>query len=137
MTPHTAAPIPLTEVKSTAPQKSLLKEDEPQQFTSILLPDGAYQLKADDRVLASMKLQSAHAISFQLKPGARFPGASGWAKLEFRGDPFPEQWQPGYAGILVEPLDDGQNTVRDLRYGPGIIRNDVARAMRSHCWAVG
>ena len=99
-----------------------LKVDEAASFTSTLRPDGTYELTANGRLVALGKFKVASPLSFVIKKGARFPGASGWAKLEFKGNEFPEQWEPGYAGILLEPLDGGQNTVTALRFAPSLAR---------------
>ena len=99
-----------------------LKADEPASFTSTLRPDGTYELAVNDQVVARGKFKAASPLSFVIKKGATFPAASGWAKLEFKGHQFPEQWEPGYAGILIEPLDNGQNTVTALRFAPALAR---------------
>jgi len=99
-----------------------LEEDKFAAIVSTLRPDGSYELAVNGHVVAQGKFSAAKPLSFEIKKGARFPGASGWAKLEFKGNDFPEQWGAGYAGILVEPLDNGQNTVTNLRFAPGLIR---------------
>jgi hypothetical protein len=99
-----------------------LEQDRFAAFVSTLLPDGSYELQVNGRVVVRGRFESASPISFAIVDGKKFPGASGWAKLAFKGHQFSEQWEAGYAGILVEPLDNGQNTVRDLHFSPGIAR---------------
>jgi len=99
-----------------------LADGKSYQITSTLRADGKYQLVVDDRLVGSLKVRNAHPISFRIKPGSRFPPSSGWGTLEFKGDDFPLVWRPGYAGILVEPLDNGKNIASELRFAPGIIK---------------
>jgi hypothetical protein len=99
-----------------------LEPDRLGAFVSTLLPDGSYELQVDGRVVVRGSFESASPVSFAIAEGKKFPGASGWAKLAFKGHQFPEQWEAGYTGILVGPLDNGQNTVRDLHFSPGIAR---------------
>ncbi|NQT88501.1 hypothetical protein HQ560_17170, partial [bacterium] len=99
-----------------------LKDNQPAAVASTLRADGSYELQMDGRVVAQGVFMAASPLSFAMKAGARFPGGSSWAKRIFSGRQFPEQWEAGYAGILVEPLDSGQNTVSDLHYSPGITR---------------
>ena len=100
-----------------------LKETELTDFVSTLRPDGSYELEAKGEVVARGRFTEASAISFELKEGQTFPGASGWGKLEFKGHQFPEQWEPGYGGILLEPLDSGENTVIGLTFLPSLPRS--------------
>lgn len=99
-----------------------LKEDRFADFVSTLRPDGSYELEANGEVVARGRFTAAHPLSFELKEGQTFPGASGWGKLEFKGHEFPEQWEPGYGGILLEPLDNGSNGVTLLRFLPSLAR---------------
>lgn len=99
-----------------------MKDGEEYRFASTLAADGSYQLSVNDKVVVTAKVTKAQAISFEIEPGTRFPGASGWAKLKFKGEGFPMAWKLGYAGVLVEPLDNGKNIVSDLRFSPSIIK---------------
>ncbi len=99
-----------------------MKDGEEYRFASTLAADGSYQLSVNDKVVVTATVTKAQAISFEIEPGTRFPGASGWAKLKFKGEGFPMAWKLGYAGVLVEPLDNGKNIVSDLRFSPSIIK---------------
>jgi hypothetical protein len=99
-----------------------LVEDRAYRITSTLRPDGRYEMRIENELVASGQVREAHRLSLEIKEGQRFPGASGWGKLEFQGEGFLPNWRRGFAGILVEPLDNGQNTVSALRFTPSILR---------------
>ncbi len=97
-----------------------LEDDKAHRITSTLLPDGAYEMKVEDELVVSGRVRGATPLSFELKEGQRFPGASGWGKLAFEGEGFLPRWRHGFCGILVEPLDSGQNAVSALRFAPSL-----------------
>jgi hypothetical protein len=99
-----------------------LADDKPYRIVSTLLPDGAYEMKVEDELVVSGQVRQAQRLSFELKEGQQFPGAAGWGKLEFKGDGFLPDWRRGFAGLIVEPLDNGQNTISALRFAPSIVR---------------
>lgn len=99
-----------------------LAEDKPYRVVSTLLPDGAYEMKVEDEAVVSGQVRAAQPLSFEIKEGQQFPGASGWGKLEFQGAGFITEWRRGFCGVVVEPLDDGQNTVSGLRFTPSILK---------------
>lgn len=99
-----------------------LEDDRLYWIDSALRPDGSYELSIGDQVVATGRLGAAHPISFAIAPGRRFPRASGWGELKFGGKEFPEQWEPGGAGILLEPLDAGRNQAVGLSFAPDLAR---------------
>ncbi|MBM4031921.1 MAG: hypothetical protein FJ291_09065 [Planctomycetes bacterium] len=99
-----------------------LADDKAYRVVSTLLPDGAYEMKVEDEVVVSGQVRQAQRLSFELKEGQHFPGSAGWGKLEFKGEGFIPEWRRGFAGLIVEPLDDGQNTASALRFAPAIVR---------------
>ncbi len=99
-----------------------LEDDRLYWIDSALRPDGSYQLSIGDEVVATGTLGAAHPISFAIAPGQRFPLASGWGELKFEGKEFPEQWEAGCAGILLEPLDNGRNQAVGLSFAPDLAR---------------
>ena len=104
-----------------------LKEDEPRQFTSTLGPDSAWRLEIDGKLVATATVRGTSPVSFAIGEGQRFPASSGWGKLEFAAPEFPLRWKAGYAAILVEPLDAGTNVVTQLRFGPSVVKLDLAK----------
>jgi hypothetical protein len=99
-----------------------LVEDKPYRVVSTLLPDGAYEMKVEDEVVVTGQVRGAQPLSFELTEGQRFPGGSGWGKLEFTGEGFIPQWRRGFCGVIVEPLDNGRNAVSALRFSPSIVK---------------
>lgn len=99
-----------------------LEDGKAYRITSTLLPDGTYEMKVGDEVVVSGRVRAARALSFELKEGRRFPGASGWGKLEFRGSGFFTRWRRGFCGVIVGPLDDGRNRVSRLVFAPSIVK---------------
>lgn len=92
------------------------------QLDSVLRPDGAYQLSIDDEAVATATFRVAHPLSFAIGPGQRFPLASGWGELTFAGKGFPERWEAGYGGVLLEPLDSGRNQAVGVTFAPALAR---------------
>jgi len=99
-----------------------LEDEKLYWIDSALRPDGSYQLSIGDEVVATGTFGAAHPISFAIAPGQRFPLASGWGELKFKGKEFPEQWGPGCTGILLEPLDNGRNQAVGLSFAPDLAR---------------
>jgi hypothetical protein len=98
-----------------------LKDRFVYEVRSTLSANGHFQLKVSDKVVATATVKAARPVSFEIPEGKRFPGASGWAKLEFAGKGFPTQWEIGYAGLLIEPLDNGHHGAYEVHFAPGII----------------
>ncbi|MBM4039069.1 MAG: hypothetical protein FJ290_11215 [Planctomycetes bacterium] len=97
-----------------------LEDDKAYRITSTLLPDGSYEMKVEDEVVVSAQVRGAKPLSFEIKDGQRFPGSSGWGKLAFEGEGFLREWRHGFCGVIIEPLDNGQNTVSPLGFTPSV-----------------
>jgi hypothetical protein len=89
---------------------------------SRLSPGGAYELFLNGELVATGRASSASPLNLEIPEGRSFPGA-GRGNLEFKGADgaiLPMKWSAGWAGVLLGPLDRGENVCRDLRFYPGV-----------------
>ena len=94
-----------------------LKDGQEYEVVSRMSAGGAFELLIDGKSVATGRASGADPLSLEIPEGKTFP-LSGRGKLEFKGDDLPLKWSPGWAGILLGPLDDGQHSARELRYTP-------------------
>jgi hypothetical protein len=97
---------------------------------SRLSAGGAYELFLNGELVVTGRASSASPLDLEIPEGKTFPN-DGRGKLEFKGAegaPLPLKWSPGWSGILLGPLDNGEHICRDLRFYPGVA--DVGAAKR-------
>ena len=92
-----------------------LANSQEYQVESRVSPTGAVQVSIDGKLVATARATGASPLSLEILPDEKFPG-SGRGTLEFKGAELPLRWGPGYAGIIMGPLDNGQNVCREVRF---------------------
>jgi len=97
-----------------------LADDQVYSVESRLLPDGRYGLKIDGQLVATAGFREANSLVLENPAGP--PAAGGKNPGEFKpaknGPEVPLKWEPGRAGLLIEPLDNGHNKASDVEFGP-------------------
>jgi hypothetical protein len=89
---------------------------------SIVGATGNVSLFIDDLLVASGNISISYPIDFSVSPSEPFNGSSSWDSRQFTGDGFPLKWAEGFAGVLLEPIDNSGGAVNQmfqLNYSPG------------------
>jgi hypothetical protein len=89
-----------------------LVDDTEYAVISRVSRSGAIEITINGQVMATARASGVSPLSLEDKPG------SDPEKPSFKGDNLPLKWLPGYAGIIVGPLDGGINVCRDVRFTP-------------------
>ncbi|MBI3413854.1 MAG: hypothetical protein HY043_00830 [Verrucomicrobia bacterium] len=100
-----------------------LKNAKKYHFKTTVSSAGGVSIFVNEVLVATGKLGVVNAIDFTVTEFENFPGGRFWAPQPFRGTGFPQQWQKGHAGIIVEPTDRGGgdfNGVFSVQYAPGL-----------------
>jgi hypothetical protein len=99
-----------------------LKNARKYHLKTAVSPAGDVSIFVDSVLVATGKLSEVHAIDFTVTEFENFPGGRFWDPKPFRGVGFLQQWQKGYAGIIVEPTDRSTNFngVFSVSYAPGL-----------------
>lgn len=92
-----------------------LVDDEAYPLVSKLNGQGDYELIMKGKVVVTARVAKTSPLSLEIKKGETFPG-SGRDGLEFKGEGLPLKWAPGYAAVLVGPIDKGANVCREVRF---------------------
>ncbi len=80
---------------------------------------GGVSIFLNSSLVASGAIATARAIDFNVNTNEDYPGSSVFDTRQFTGTSFPTNWQKGYAGLILEPVDTGSNRVSSLKYLPG------------------
>jgi hypothetical protein len=94
-----------------------LKEDEEYQIVSRMSAGGNYELFVDGKLVATAHVSGADPLVLDNPEGKRFSGA-GRGPLIFKGQDLPMKWAPGWAGVIMGPLDEGVHIASELKYLP-------------------
>ena len=102
-----------------------LKDDQEYTILSRMSENGSCEVVIDGQLVATARAKSAKPLSLEIPEGRKFPGASGWDKLAFKGEGLPMEWAPGSAGILLGPLDGGVHLCREVIFCRGFAETDA------------
>lgn len=94
---------------------------------SRMSPGGAHEMFIDGQLVARGRVTRVEPLSLEIAEGQSFPNAGRGNKFEFKGNDLPMKWSVGWAGMIVGPMDEGQNTCRDLRFHAGLVEVPGAR----------
>ncbi len=97
-----------------------LKDNQEYTVLSRMSENGSGELFIDGKLVATVRAKSAKPLSLEIAEGQKFPGASGWDKLAFKGEGLPLEWAKGSAGILLGPLDSGIHLCREVKFCHGL-----------------
>ncbi len=103
-----------------------LKDDQPYEVTSCLSAGGAFELYVDGQIVARGHATGAHPLDLTIPAGKAFPLA-GRPPLRFYGPGLQLEWSPGWAGLILGPMDGGTNRCEDIRFFPGVVPPSPAR----------
>jgi hypothetical protein len=103
-----------------------LKDNEEYSIVSRMTPGGGYELLVDDKSVATGRVSGADPLSLEIAEGKGFSG-SGRGTLTFKGPDLPMKWAPGWAGLILGPLDDGTHMATEIRYLPRVEAGLLAR----------
>jgi hypothetical protein len=107
-----------------------LADDTDYVIVSRLSVGGSYELFVNGKLVATGRGSNAPQMDLTI-PAETIVPSGGRTHSEFKSAglaSFPLKWAPGWAAILVGPIDSGENTVHDLLFYPAVV--DVAGAKR-------
>ncbi len=95
-----------------------LKDDQEYNVVCRVSAGGSFDLVFDGELVASGRTGNAKPLSLHIPSD----GCKGCGKppVKFEGPNLPMVWSPGWAGIIVGPVDSTRNEVKDLQFTPAM-----------------
>ncbi len=96
-----------------------LKDDQEYDIVSRMTAGGSFDLFINGELVASGHTGNARPLSLKIPP----EGCKGCGKppVKFDGPDLPLVWSPGWAGVIVGPVDGTRNEVQNLQFTPATV----------------
>jgi len=91
-----------------------LKDDQEYDVVTRVTPGGAFSVFFDGEMVVSGHLSGASPLTLTNPAAGKLPSG-------FRGPDLPMVWSPGWAGLIVGPVDGSRNEVKNIQFTPAII----------------
>ncbi len=92
-----------------------LADDTEYQVESKVTSTGGVEVSVNGKLVATGHATGASPLSLEIPDGKQVP-LGGRGKPEFTGDGLPLKWETGFAGLIVGPMDGGQNVCRQVKF---------------------
>jgi hypothetical protein len=96
-----------------------LKDGQEYAVVSRLSTGGAFELFINDKLVATGHVAGADPLSLKIPEGKSAPN-TGRGPQEFKGADLPPVWSAGWGGLIVGPIDSGENRCTEIRFYPGL-----------------
>ena len=103
-----------------------LKDAQEYEVVSRLSTGGAFELFVDKTLVATGHVTGATPLSLFI-PVGKSVRTTGRGQAEFKGPYLPMEWTAGWAGLIVGPIDGGENRCREIRFYPGVAELGLRR----------
>jgi hypothetical protein len=96
-----------------------LKDGQEYAVLSRLSVGGALELFIDEKLVVTGHVAGADPLSLKNPEGKTAP-SGGRGPSEFKGPDLPQVWAAGWGGLIVGPMDSGENRCTEIRFYPGL-----------------
>ncbi len=96
-----------------------LNSGQSYSLKSTVTPNGDVSVVIDQQLVAAGTVNQPPPLVTSISGDVEFPGSTSPPVDTFSGTDFPAQWQSGYAGLIFEPIDQGNKTSSVVTFSPG------------------